>query len=689
MLVTAGTFGLSALKRVLRSAGSAPIVVSIAAVLALGWVASTASAGVIRIDVEQRDDVAGGAVYGYGYSGPYERLSGRIHYAVDPALPVNRIITDIGHAPTDDAGRVEFSADFVLVKPKHIALGNGAVLFEVANRGRIGALNRFNGGVPSPDPLSAENYGDGFLLEEGFTLLWVGWQHDTPQREGLLRVYPAVAAGSAGPIEGLVRSDIFVNETVYSHSLGDRGHTAYPVADPADPRNVLTVRAGMTGERRVIPRDDWRFARLDGDRVVEDATSVHLGSGFRPGLIYDVVYVSENPPLAGLGLAAIRDAISMLKYGSAEELGIPEGALDRAIAFGSSQSGRLLRTWLYDGFNGDERGRRVFDGVIAHIAGAARGSFNVRFAQPSRAPGGAFEYPNRLFPFADAVQTDPITGSTDGLLAHIGPEAMPRVFHTNSSTEYWRSVAALAHTTPDGKRDLPLPDNSRIYHFTGTQHGPAPFPPPSGGDGHLRNPNDYDWFLRSLLLRMDRWIAEDTPPPPSRYPTLDEGTLVSYERLRFPDVPGVEVLEEVSILRALDFGPELASRGIITREPPGLGPEYPFLVPQVDGSGNETGGLRSPFISVPLGTYTGWSPGNPVSGAGVFAPFARTRAEREANGDPRLSIEERYGDREQYLHLVVQAAAPLIGEGYLRAEDLGEIVNSASRHWHYLMEGAE
>lgn len=657
--------------------------------VALAVASLRASADVVRIDVEHRDDVAEGAIYGYGYSGPYERLSGRIHYAVDPTLPANRIITDIGHAPINGAGRVEFAADFVLVKPKYITSGNGAVLFEVANRGRIGALNRFNGGIASRDPLSAEYYGDGFLLEEGFTLLWVGWQHDTPQEQGRLRVYPAVAEGSAGPIEGLVRSDIFVNDTVYSHSLGDRGHTAYPVADPADPRNVLTVRDGMAGERRVIPRDGWQFARLDGDRIVADPTSVYLGSGFEPGRIYDVVYVAENPPLAGLGLAAIRDAISMLKYDSAGELGVPDGALDRAIAFGSSQSGRLLRTWLYDGFNGDEQGRRVFDGVIAHIAGAARGSFNVRFAQPSRAPGGAFDYPNRLFPFADDVQTDSITGSTDGLLAHMGPETMPRVFHTNSSTEYWRSVAALAHTTPDGKQDLPLPDNSRIYHFAGTQHGPALFPPPPGDDGHLGNPNDYDWFLRSLLLRMDRWIVDEAPPPPSRYPTLDEGTLVSYEQLHFPNVPGLDVLEELSILRALDFGPELSTKGIITREPPDLGPAYPFLVPQVDGSGNEIGGLRSPDIAVPLGTYTGWLPGNPVSGAGVYAPFARTRAEREANGDPRPSIEERYGDREQYIRLFLDAAAPLVHEGYLRADDMGEILSSALRHWHYLMEEAE
>ena len=650
-------------------------------------VVAAAPAEVVRVDVDRRDDIADGA--SYGSAGPYERLAGRIHYAVDPSNPANRIVTDIDYAPTNGAGLVEFSADFVLVKPKDVAAGNGAVFFDVVNRGRIAALGRFNGAAASGDPLAAEFYGDGFLLEQGFTLLWVGWQHDVPPRDGLLRVHAPVATNSGEPIEGLVRSDIFVAEEVYSHSLGDRGHIAYPVADPADPRNMLMVRDGMSGERQTISREEWRFARLDGDRVVEDSTSVYIAGGFEPGKIYDVVYVAENPPLAGLGLAAIRDAISMLKYGSADEWDIATGAIDRAIAFGSSQSGRLLRTYLHDGFNGDEHGRRVFDGVIPHIAGAARGSFNVRFAQPSRAPGGAFDYPNRLFPFADTEQSDPITGTTGGLLANIGPDTIPRVFYTNSSTEYWRSVAALAHTTPDGRQDLPLPDNSRIYHFSGTQHGPAPFPSLSGDGGHMRNPNDYDWFLRSLLLRMDRWITDDLSPPPSRYATLDEGTLVSYEELRFPDVPGVEVLDEVSILRALDFGPELASRGVITREPPDLGPTYPFLVPQVDESGNELGGLRSPDIAVPLGTYTGWLSGNPVSGAGVYAPFARTRAVRESSGDPRPSIEERYGGRAQYLESVEEATRSLVGGGYLRGEDLPEIVKIAGNRWDHIVHGAE
>ena len=656
-------------------------------VLALVFLATTAtaSAEVIRVDIERRHEVAGGEAY--GLAGSFERVAGRIHYAVTPQNPINRIITDIEYAPTDAAGLVEFSADFVLIKPTDLEAGNGAVFFEVANRGRIGALARFNRAVGSQDPVSPEHFGDGFLLRQGFTLLWVGWQHDTPLQEGLLRAYPPAAAAAGEPIEGLVRSDVLVEEKILASSLGDRGHTSYPVSDPADPRNVLMVRDGLYGERRRIPREDWQFARVDGGRVVADPTSVYLHAGFEPGRVYDVVYVSEAPPLAGLGLAAVRDAISLLKYGDAESLGIPRGALDRAISYGSSQSGRLLRTYLYDGFNEDEQGRKVFDGVIAHIAGAARGSFNQRFAQPSRAPGGAFDYPNRLFPFADAEQTDPVTGRSDGLLANISDASTPKIFYTNSSTEYWRSVAALAHTTVDGKRDLHLPENVRSYHFSGTQHGPAPFPPSSGRGEHLPNPNDYTWFLRSLVLEMDRWIADEAPPPPSRIATLDDGTLVTVEELAFPDVPGVGVLTEVNRLRALDFGSDLASRGVVTQEPPTLGAAYPFLVPQVDESGNEIGGLRSLDIAVPLGTYTGWLPTNPVSGVGVYAPFPRTIAERKASGDPRLSIEERYAGRAHFLGLVAQAALPLIHEGYLLGEDLPGILGAAANHWDYLVDG--
>ena len=640
-----------------------------------------ASAEVIRVDVRDSGPVAGGEPF--ARAGSFDRIAGTLHFAVDP--DTNGNVHDIGLARTNDDGRVEFSADFYLIRPTDIEAGNGAVFFEVVNRGRKGALSRFNRAVGSNEPVSSEDMGDGFLLRQGYSILWVGWQHDTPQTAGVMRVDPPIATNSGEPIEGLVRSDIFVTATAYSRSLGDRGHLPYATADADDPRTVMTVRDGPSEARRVIPRDQWQFARLEDGRVVPDTTSAYLESGFEPGKIYEVVFVAENPPITGLGLAAIRDAVSLLKYEGSDELGIPAGALDRAIAYGSSQSGRLLRTFLYDGFNEDEQQRIVFDGLIPHIGGAARGSFNQRFAQASRAPGGAYQYPNRVFPFADTLQTDPATGREDGLLTDISPQSMPKIFYTNSSTEYWRSIGALTHTSIDGEQDLDLLENVRSYHFSGTQHGPAAFPPADENAPYLPNPNDYAWHLRGLLVALDRWITDATEPPPSRYSKLGSGTLVEFDELSFPKIPGVDLLANVSIAYALDHGPELRSKGVITQEPPRLGHAYPFLVPQVDAYGNEIDGLRSPELIVPLATYTGWLPTNPDSGVGMFIPLPKTDAERAARGDPRLSIEDLYGSRDRYLDRVAEAATIQIEDGYLLAEDLDGILEQAGSRWDFVM----
>ena len=640
---------------------------------------STATAEVVRIEVQTRSDVAEGK--SYGLAGPYERLVGKIYYEVDPNKSVNQIITDVEYAPTNAAGKVEFSSDFYLIKPKNIEAGNRVVLFDVLNRGRKNML-RFNRAVTSnPDPQTDADMGDGFLLRNGFSLLWVGWQFDAPRQEGLMRVYPSIASGGE-PIKGLVRSDFVVTEDVFDHSLASRGHIAYPVADRDDPNNVMTVRDSATGTRRVIPREQWKFARWEEDHTVPDPTMVYREAGFEPGLIYEVVYTSQGPPIAGLGLAAIRDAISLLKYGSANTLSIFLGSIDRSIAYGRSQSGRLLRTFLYDGFNEDEQHRKVFDGVIAQVAGAARGSFNHRFAQPSR---GTFFYPTDMFPFSDTVQTDSITGLQDGLLARVVPESMPKIFYTNSSTEYWRRLGALIHTTVDGAKDVPPVDTVRIYHFSGTQHRPAQFSSNRSSGELLANPNDYIWFMRSLLLAMDRWITDGTLPPPSRYPKIKDGTLVQLEQLRFPEIPHVRFPTAVHRAYRLDYGPHFASEGIITKEPPDVHSVFPFLVPQVDEGGNEISSLRSPELAAPLATYTGWYPFDPESSRGLYVPFARTRYEREATGDPRPSIEERYQNREHYLGWITTEALKLIEQGYLLGEDMPEIVRLAGAHWDHLM----
>ena len=658
------------------------------------WTAS-AAAEVVRIEVDTRSDVAGGMAY--GKTGPYEKLRGTLYFAVDPKAPANRMVTDLGLAPTNAEGRVEFRADFFLLKPKDTARGNGALLFEVSNRGGKGMLPMLNQAAASRDPAEARELGDGFLLEQGFSLFWVGWQLDPPPGEaGLLRVYPPAALG----VTGLVRSDFVVRTAgVRDHSLADGEHVPYPVANPDDDElHTLTVRDTPLGERETIPRESWQFARVDGSgNVVPDATRIYLASGFEPKRIYEVVYTAENPPLAGLGLAAIRDAVTHLKNEGAPELGITAAAYDRALAFGISQSGRLLRQYLYDGFNADERARRVFDGVLSHIAGGARGSFNVRFAQPSRSSSSYF-YPNEVFPFSDGPQSDGVAGPlvTDGLLVGLPPSSIPKIFYTNSSNEYWRGSAALTHVTVDRLRDLPPISTTRIYHFAGTQHGPAAFPP-RAGDGRLPdNPNAYSWFMRSLVLKLDDWVARNIRPPESVYPTLADNTLVERSELRFPAIPGVAVPRAPSGPVRLDFGPGLArhGNGVATIEPPHVGQPFLVLLPQVDADGNELKGLRSPELAVPLATYMGWQlykpelgrPDELVSLQGSYVPFPRDIAERMRTGDPRRSILERYPNRESYLALVEQMAKFLARDGYLRSEDLPQIVAQSGERWRVLVD---
>jgi len=660
------------------------------AILMLLVAAAPALADVMRIDVQSRGDLVGGQPF--GAAGPYEKLSGKIFFAVDPSLPANRIVTDLDKAPRNAAGKVEFSADFYLIKPKTIARGNGAVLYEVSNRGGKGMLGFFNHASGSLDPANPNDVGDGFLMRQGFTLLWVGWQFDVPQRQGLVRVYAPTATDNGKPIRGLVRSDFVVTEKEADHSLADRDHRPYTVLDPDSPDNVLTVRDTVEGPRRIIPRSQWGFARDTGGKSVADATRVYMSAKFEPGKIYEVVYTAQDPPVVGLGPAAIRDVISMLKYRSADAWSIPQSAITRALAFGVSQSGRFLRTYLYYGFNRDEANRKVFDGVIAHVAGAGRGSFNHRFAQPSRDghPYLNFFYPTDIFPFTDLPERDPETGVTDGLLTHATPpELLPKVFYTNSEYEYWGRAASLIHTTIDGTADAPLPDNTRIYLLSAGQHGPAAFPPTQTIGQQRNNPLDYRWAMKALLLAMDRWTANGTAPPPSRYPRISDGTLVTADHLRFPKVPGVVTSTAVHRAYRADYGPKFASDGVVTVEPPKIGNAFPILVPQVDADGNGVAGIRMPELAVPLATYTGWNLFNARSGPtdvlssmqGSYIALARTGADRKRAGDPRSSIEERYRDKDQYVGLVAKAAMDLIDQGYLLTEDLAPVLRNAARHW--------
>ncbi len=648
--------------------------------------AAPAYADVVRIEVKSRTDVLEGKVF--GAAGPYEKLSGRIYFAVDPRNTVNQIIADIGKAPTNAAGKVEFSSDFYLIKPKDPSRGNGTLLYEVSNRGGKGMIGFFNFASGGVDPQTAAQYGDGFLLEQGFTLMWIGWQFDPPMREGLVRVYAPIAKEPDGrPIRGLVRSDFVVNQTAQQASLADRDHIAYAVSNPNDPATILTVRDSVEGARRTIPRDEWQFT--------EDGKSIRMTAGFTPQKIYEVVYMSQDPPVVGVGPAAVRDTISRVKYGGATEIGLPQGTIKRAVAFGISQSGRFLRTYLYYGFNEDESHRKVFDGVMAHVAGSGRGSFNHRFAQPSRDghPYINFFYPTDIFPFTDAEQRDPETGVTDGLLTHATkPAFQPNIFYTNSSYEYWGRAASLFHTTIDGTKDARLPPNVRGYLLAAGQHGVAGFPPSRTIGQQLNNPLDYRWVMRTLLVSMNRWVTDAAAPPPSALPRIDRGTLVAPDKLAFPTLPAVSVPGVPHKAYRADYGPDFIRKGIVTQEPPAIRSAYPILVPQVDPDGNELAGIRVPELAVPVATYTGWNLFNEQSGPphvvssmqGSFIPFARTRAERERASDPRRSIEERYQRREQYLAEILKAANDLVAKGHLLKDDVPRIVEQAGLRWDYV-----
>lgn len=663
-------------------------------ITALAGLLSYAALGAVTsVHITERSDVLEGKAF--GAAGRYERVIGKVDFAVDPKLAANRIISDIDFAPRNARGLVEFASDLYMLMPKDPSKSNGAVLLEISNRGGKGMLSMFDFARGSHDPRTAEEFGDGMLLEQGYTLVWLGWQFAVPKRPGLLRLYAPVARDGNGPIIGLVRADWVLDKMARSASLADRGHIAYPVLDPNDDSIRLTVRDRPNGERRVIPRSQWRFAREDNGKPVDDPTHVYMEAGFQPAKIYEVVYKAKDPVLVGLGPAAVRDFLSFLKYGGAETALADESRhIKRAIGFGTSQSGRFLRTFLYYGFNADEKNRKVMDGVWAHVAGAGRGSFNHRFAQPSRDahPLLNFFYPTDIFPFTDLAETDPDTGLTDGLLARAQKSGVvPKIFYTNGSYEYWGRAASLIHTTPDGRRDAPIARDTRIYFITGTQHGPNA-QPVRRNTQNISNPSDYRWVMRALLADLNQWLKDGTAPPDSEYPRIARDQLVAPSAVQFPKIPGVEFPTRLHQAWRVDYGPEFRTRGIISIEPPKIGKPFPVLAPQVDRDGNETSGVRMPELRVPLATYTGWNLRDASIGApdtlfnmvGSMIPFARTKAEREARHDPRPSIEERYAGRDAYLAQVTRAAETLVKARLLLASDVEKIRARAGYRWDEL-----
>ena len=658
---------------------------TLAALLILLAAPRVTSAEVRQVVVTARQEVLGGE---------YEKLGGRVELELDPALAVNAVIVDLDRAPRNARGRVEATADFMVLRPRRPPERGSTALLEVSNRGGKALLPYFDRAAWRLDPTTDADFGDRMLTRLGLTLIWVGWQFDVPRQPGLVRLRAPVAGGDGGPLEGLVRSDWTVERATGALPLAHRDHVAYPVADPRHPDNVLTVRAARLGSREVVPRERWRFARVENGRSVDDPTWIQLDGGFQPGKVYELVYRARDPVVVGIGLAAVRDLVAWARHDARSEFPVTS-----AVAFGVSQSGRFLRHFLYQGFNTDEAGRKVFDGMLVHTAGAGRGSFNHRFAQPSRDAHrfSAFFYPTDLFPFTSRTQTDPETGVSDGLLARSAgrPEHRPRTFSTNTGYEYWGRAASLIHTSVDGRVDVPPLPSERIYHLAGGQHFIGAFPPPEAeraGQAYLGNPLDFLVTLRALLVRLVEWVRDERTPPPSAYPTRAAGTLVAVDALAFPRVPDLTAPRVIHEAHRVDYGARWAA-GIVTREPPGVGAPFPALVSQVDADGNEIAGVRGVELLAPLATYTPWQlRGGGGTDAdelrdflGTYSPFPRTEAERQRTGDSRLSIERRYPDRRAYLDAAGRAVESLAGAGLLLREDVPRVLERAARHWDWIM----
>ena len=632
---------------------------SLAVCLALLIAPALVSAEVSRVEITARRDVAGGR--SFGSSGPYEQIVGKLYFAFDPANKRNRVIVDLDKAPRNAAGKIEMSADLVILRPRDASKANGIALFDIVNRGRGVALAKFDAPVAGNGAAPADEYGDGFLLNRGYTIVQVGWEFDAV-REGAIRAELPPAAG----VTGMARATFIPTSNSAEATVGDL--VGYKPRDAASTDNTLTVRESPQTPATTIPRATWRLA----------GNVVTLDGGFAPGRIYELAYTAADPPVAALGFAAVRDAASWVRYA-------PDATVSAkyTFAFGSSQTGRYLREFLYDGFYTDERDRQVFDAVIPHLAGASGLNLNRRWSTPTSLSSDVATF----FPFSDMKQRDPVTGVEEGLLENArAGEHQPKVFWTNTPTEVWEKAAALETMTPDGLKDRALPSNARLYVFAGTQHDPARFPS-SASNGQLQdNPTDYIWAMRALLVGMEKWVRQGTAPPPSRYPRLQDGTLVRSTDVAFPDVPGVASPRKVLP----------GARGVnsLVAKDGGAGTPLPLLVSQVDKDGNELGGLRLPDVMVPLATTAGWNFRKTAIGGthllypllGSYVPFASTKAERERANDPRLSIEERYPSRDQYLKQVQDAAASLVKEGYVLAEDVPAIVKHAGDHWDLLMK---
>jgi hypothetical protein len=667
---------------------------------------ASSAARVVRFVVEQVRPVLDGK--SFGEVGPYERLDGTVYFEVDPRDPLNALITNLDKAPRTPGGMVGFSSPFYILKPVDMARGNSKIFYGVNNRGNkldYAWRTILAPGANNNNPLTAADFGDALLLRLGYTYVDAGWQGNlAPGDNRLVPRLPVATHSDARPVVAKIRVE-FADVDGFTRPLeGNPAHVPrapYETADMNPARSTLTVRDAVSGARRPIAPDRWAFGRCAKGQpsLIPTATDICVFDGFKIDRIYELTYPARNPLVLGLGYAVTRDLASFLRYQTRDEAGNPnplarsptEVGVRRAYGAGISSTGMYMRDWLYLGFNEDESHRRVFDAVQIVIPGTHRLFANVEFADPNNYSrqdiwhdSVSYSYP----PLTFAVTTDPVSGVRDGILKR--PATDPLVFQVDSANEFWQMNASL--NVHDGRgRPVPVPDSVRLYFGSSYQHG--------GGAGLLNPPgppgmcevqtqgNSWAPTLRALLVALDDWADRGIAPPKSNYPTLDDGTLVSLEEARaaFPAIPGLRFPTVINDLALPDFGSGFKSTGgRIAQQPPALGTKYQLFVPRPDADGLDLAGIRPMEVAAPVATLTGWAlraAGRRQSDlcglSGSYIPFARTRAARQAAGDPRPSFEERYGDHAGFVKAVEEAGNKLVRERFLLREDADRYIQAA------------
>lgn len=620
----------------------------------------------VRIEITSRTPAYGGA--SFGEAGPYEKLTGVAHMRIDPKAAANRGVVDLDRAPRAVDGLVDYEVDVVILRPRDAVKARRVMIYDVVNRGVKTAPSMLNGGSFTSME-SAKDAGDGYALRYGYTIVFSGWQGDITAPQMVGARFPIATEGGR-PITGRIST-----EAVFDDLKRNRVTLPYAAAslDPAAVR--VTARARADDPPRPLAASEWRF---EDERHISLTRPADLDAG----AIYQVSYVARDPKVMGLGFASVRDLVAFLRHADAAA-GNPladiaaapcektasggcanaaGGVFNSVVAFGASQSGRYLRDYIWQGFNRDLDGGRVFDGVVAMIPGGRRTFTNVRFSEPGRfsRQHEDHEVPGFDFPFAYATLRDPVTGRTDGVLKRCSADgACPKVFHIDTSAEFWQAGASLVGTGGTD-HDVAPPANVRAYMITGGAHAPGMTMPACASPA---NPMLYTPLVRGLTARMIDWTLDRQAPPDSRWPSLAKGELQPVAALKSPDLSAVGLT-----------WPQVVNQPI---PPPGAKGGWSSLVPVVDADGNDRPGVRMPQIAAPDGTYLGWSLRKPGYAAGdlclifgAFVPFAKDAAGRGA--DPRPSMAERYPDGERAAKLKA-AAAELGREGLLLKEDVAAL----------------